>query len=177
MCPKEEKYGTKPGLIPYKTVRDAIGKGQYPPLKQGEECKDKNYPNHRTATISELNLKRLSHIKEGQGVKDLPEELMPESHKKHRGHSDVYGRLEWDKPSVTLTTKCTNISNGRYAHPEQDRAISVREAAKLQTFPDDFVFIGNGLATLARQIDNAVPVLLAKTFGEMFLEHNKKYNR
>lgn len=172
----KEKYGSKPGLIPYRTVRDAIGNGQYPILKRGEECKDKKYPNHKSADLSDLNLKRIQCIKEGQGRKDWPEELMLECHKKHEGHSDVYGRLEWDKPSVTLTTKCTNISNGRYGHPEQDRALSVREAAKLQTFPDDFVFEGKSLGALARQVGNAVPVLLAKTFGEMFIEHNKKYN-
>ena len=172
----EKKYGTKPGLLPFKTVRDAIGNGQYPVLKHGEECKDKKYANHRSAALSELNLERIRCIKEGQGRKDWPEELMLECHKKHEGHSDVYGRLEWDKPSVTLTTKCTNISNGRYGHPEQDRALSVREAAKLQTFPDNFIFVGNSLGALARQVGNAVPVLLAKTFGEMFIEHNKKYN-
>lgn len=172
----EKKYGTKPGLLPFKTVRDAIGNGQYPVLKHGEECKDKKYANHRSAALSELNLERIRCIKEGQGRKDWPEELMLKCHKKHEGHSDVYGRLEWDKPSVTLTTKCTNISNGRYGHPEQDRALSVREAAKLQTFPDSFVFEGNSLGALARQVGNAVPVLLAKTFGKMFIEHNNKYN-
>lgn len=100
----EKKYGLKPGLIPYRTVRDAIGNGQYPVLKHGEECKDKKFPNHRSAALSELNLERIKCIKEGQGRKDWPEELMLECHKKHKGHSDVYGRLEWDKPSVTLTT-------------------------------------------------------------------------
>ena len=172
----EKRYGSKPGLIPFRTVRDAIGNNQYPILKHGEECKDKKFPNHRSAALSDLNLARIQCIKEGQGRKDWPKELMLECHKKHEGHSDVYGRLEWDKPSVTLTTKCTNISNGRYGHPEQDRALSVREAAKLQTFPDDFVFEGNSLGTLARQVGNAVPVLLAKTFGEMFIAHKKKYD-
>lgn len=172
----EIRYGSKPSLIPYRTVRDAIGYGQYPVIKHGEECKDKKFPNHRSASLSELNLERIRCIKEGQGRKDWPEKLMLKCHKKHEGHSDVYGRLEWDKPSVTLTTKCTNISNGRYGHPEQDRALSVREAAKLQTFPDDFVFEGNSLVALARQVGNAVPVLLAKTFGKMFIEHNEKYN-
>lgn len=172
----EIKYGSKPGLLPYKTVRVAIGNGQYPELKHGEECKNPQFPNHRVASLSELNLARIKCIKEGQGRKDWPKELMLECHKKHEGHSDVYGRLEWDKPSVTLTTKCTNISNGRYGHPEQDRALSVREAAKLQTFPDNFVFEGNSLGALAKQVGNAVPVLLAKTFGKMFIEHNEKYS-
>lgn len=173
----EIKYGSKPGLKPYKTVKDAIGDAtKYPKIKAGEICKVPNIFNHRSAALSDLNLARIQCIKAGQGRKDWPEELMLECHKKHEGHSDVYGRLEWDKPSVTLTTKCTNISNGRYGHPEQDRALSVREAAALQTFPDDFIFVGNSLGALARQVGNAVPVLLAKTFGKMFIEHNNKYN-
>ena len=173
----EITHGTKPGLKQYKTVRETIGdKTKYPEIKAGESYNAPNIFNHRSAALSALNLERIQCIKEGQGRKDWPEELILECHKKHEGHSDVYGRLEWDKPSVTLTTKCTNISNGRYGHPEQDRALSVREAAALQTFPDDFIFEGNSLGALARQVGNAVPVLLAKTFGEMFIEHNKKYN-
>ncbi|MBE7703872.1 MAG: DNA cytosine methyltransferase [Cyanobacteria bacterium SIG28] len=165
-----------PGLKEYVTVRDAIGKGQYPSIKAGETCSNPKFLNHRAASLSELNLKRIQCIKEGQGRKDWPEELRLKCHQNHKGHCDVYGRLEWDKPSVTLTTKCTNISNGRYGHPEQDRGLSVREAAKLQTFPDSFVFEGSSLTALARQVGNAVPVLLAKAFGEMFIEHNQKIN-
>ncbi len=171
----EETHGPK-AINPYKTVRDAIGK--LPGIAAGEEYCDKNtYPNHRSASLQEINLRRLECIKEGQGRKDWPEELKLECHKKHNGHADVYGRLEWDSPSVTLTTKCTNISNGRFGHPVQNRALSVREAACLQTFPMDFIFYGSSLTSLAKQVGNAVPVKLAKTFGNVFIEHSKKLNK
>ena len=86
------------------------------------------------------------------------------------GFTDVYGRLRWDSPAPALTTRCISYSNGRFGHPEQDRAISVREAACLQTFPPDFVFTGN-LNSQARQVGNAVPALLAQQFGERITSH------
>ena len=158
--------------VPYTTVRDYIF--DLPKIEAGEEhCDKTKYPNHRAASLQEINLKRLQCIKQGQGRKDWPEELVLECHKTHNGHSDVYGRLEWDKPSVTLTTKCTNISNGRFGHPEQDRALSVREAACLQTFPHDFIFFGSSLTSLAKQVGNAVPVKLAEVFGKSFMDTAK----
>ena len=91
---------------------------------------------------------------------------MPESRKSgFNGFTDVYGRLSWDAPAPALTTRCISYSNGRFGHPLQNRAISVREAACLQTFPLDFVFTGN-LNSQARQVGNAVPPLLAQHFGE-----------
>lgn len=170
----KETHGNKVNK-PYKTVREAIK--NLPPIKAGEEYFDKkNYPNHRSASLQEINLRRLECIKEGQGRKDWPEELKLECHKKHDGHADVYGRLEWDSPSVTLTTKCTNISNGRFGHPEQNRALSVREAACIQTFPMDFVFYGSSLTSLAKQVGNAVPVKLAKIFGKIFIDKVNSLN-
>jgi len=170
----EETHGNKANK-PYKTVRDAIF--DLPEIKAGEEYFDKkNYPNHRTAALRAINLKRLKYVKAGQGRKNWPKELCLECHKNHNGHSDVYGRLEWDQPSVTLTTKCSSISNGRFGHPEQDRAISIREAACLQTFPRRFNFYGSSLGSLSRQVGNAVPVELAKVFGTMFNEHCKQIN-
>ena len=81
-----------------------------------------------------------------------------------------YGRLWWDKPATGLTTRCISYSNGRFGHPEQNRAISVREAARLQGFDDDFEFTGN-LNSMARQIGNAVPVDLAFAMGNHFVKH------
>ncbi len=168
----KETHGEKANK-PYKTVRDAIY--DLPELKAGEEHFDKKkYPNHQTAGLQEINLKRLQQIKAGQGRKDWSKEFSLECHKNHDGHTDVYGRLEWDQPAVTLTTRCTSISNGRFGHPEQDRAISVREAACLQTFPKQFKFYGSGLGSLARQVGNAVPVELARAFGKTFTEHCKQ---
>jgi DNA (cytosine-5)-methyltransferase 1 len=82
--------------------------------------------------------------------------------------------MRWDQPATGLTTRCISFSNGRFGHPKQHRAISVREAACLQTFPLDFIFHGS-LASMAKQIGNAVPVLLAQRFGENFVNHFKAY--
>lgn len=87
----------------------------------------------------------------GEAETDWPEELVLNCHKSFNGHTDVYGRMKWDEPSPTLTVKCFSLSNGRFGHPEQDRAISLREAAALQTFPDDYVFYGSD--TRDRQTD------------------------
>ena len=87
------------------------------------------------------------------------------------GHTDVYGRMYWDRISPTLTSKCISISNGRFGHPEQNRAISLREAAALQTFRDDYIFVGSQ-GEIAKQIGNAVPVELAHALGEYILREH-----
>lgn len=144
------------------TVRDAIER--FPPLIAGQQSED--IPNHVAARLSSKNLERLRHTPHnGGGRRDWPERLCLRCHSDgYRGHTDVYGRMFWDKPSPTLTCKCQSISNGRYAHPEQDRAISLREAASIQTFPDDYIFYGSN-TSIAAQIGNAVPVLLGKILG------------
>ena len=153
-------------LLPYVTVQDRIAK--YPSLAAGEE--NFTVPNHRARRLSSLNLKRimLTHAN-GGNREEWPKELWLECHKRNTGHSDVYGRMRWDKPAPTLTCKCNSISNGRFGHPEQNRAISLREAAQLQSFPDDFVFYG-GQTDVARQIGNAVPPLMAEAFGRIIVE-------
>jgi DNA (cytosine-5)-methyltransferase 1 len=118
-------------------------------------------------------LRRLRATPTGGGRADWPTELRLDCHREHRGHSDVYGRMRWDSVAPVLTTKCTSISNGRYGHPVQDRPISVREAAALQTFPDDFEFVG-GIKSATRQVGNALPVLLAKAMGEAIVVHNRR---
>ncbi|MBF0310161.1 MAG: DNA cytosine methyltransferase [Magnetococcales bacterium] len=148
------------------TVREWIGK--LPAIAAGEI--DDSIPNHRAARLSDLNMKRIKATPIEGGRSDWPLELRLNCHDNHRGHTDVYGRMHWDKPASTLTTRCISLSNGRFGHPEQHRAISVREAACLQTFPMDFVFHGN-LNSMARQIGNAVPVRLAEVFGKAFLAH------
>ena len=155
------------GLEKHLTVRETIKK--YPVLRAGGSSE--KYPNHRCAGMSELTLERLSHTPEGGDRRDWPDNLILECHKTHKGHNDVYGRLSWKKPSVTLTTKCTSISNGRFGHPSQKRALSVREAAALQSFPDDFVFKGS-LQDTARQVGNAVPVDFSAALGEEIINHH-----
>lgn len=153
----------------YATVREWIGDPQIlPPLKVGET--HPSVPNHRAANLSPLNLKRIQRDRSS-----WTEDLKPNCYTNgYNGHTDVYRRMVWDQPATGLTTRCISFSNGRFGHPEQDRAISVREAACLQTFPMDFIFYGN-LASMARQIGNAVPVLLAKRFGENFIKHVQAY--
>lgn len=154
------------GLLPYKTVRAAIEK--FPPLVAGESNPD--VLNHTAASIMQINMERLlATPHDGGDRRAWPKRLVLKCHKNgHKGHSDVYGRMFWDQPAPTLTGKCYSISNGRYGHPEQDRAISLREAASLQTFPDDYTFYGNQ-AQKGLQIGNAVPVLLGEVLGRHIL--------
>jgi DNA (cytosine-5)-methyltransferase 1 len=151
-----------PGLIPYRTVRDAIS--HFPPLRAGHTSK--SVPNHRAARISKINMNRLKQTPtNGGGRLDWPKTLELECHKETEGHEDVYGRMHWDLPAPTLTCRCFSISNGRYGHPKQNRAISLREAAALQTFPESYVFSGQSQRSLGEQIGNAVPVALAEAVG------------
>ena len=156
----------------YSTVRDRIG--HLPPIAAGET--HPYVPNHRAANLSQLNLRRIKATPPEGSRTDWPEELHLACHTKrgYSGHTDVYGRMKWNSTATGLTTRCISLSNGRYGHPEQHRAISVREAASLQTFPEDFIFHGS-LNSQARQIGNAVPVLLAEKFGKHILDHFSRY--
>ncbi len=153
----------------YETVRNWIE--DLPHITAGEE--HVTVPNHHAAALSERNLERVRATPEGGSHRDWPKRLRLDCHEKVTGYSDVYGRMSWDRPASGLTTRCISYSNGRFGHPEQDRAISVREAACLQTFPRDFIFEGS-LASMARQIGNAVPVRLARIIGRHVTEHLKE---
>lgn len=145
------------------TVRECIG--DLPPISAGD--KHPSVPNHVSASLSKLNLKRIKLTPEGGDRRDWPKKMMAGCHVNYKGHTDVYGRMKWDAPASTLTTRCISYSNGRFGHPEQDRAISVREAARLQTFPDSFIFYGS-LISCAKQVGNAVPPLMAQKICESF---------
>lgn len=143
------------------TVRSAIER--FPPIGAGEE--DPSTPNHCAAGLSTTNLQRIRETPpDGGSRRDWPERLKLDCHRRTLGYSDVYGRMWWERVAPTLTSRCNSLSNGRFGHPEQDRAISLREAAALQTFPDDYEFFGtkNGIA---RWIGNAVPVSFAEALG------------
>lgn len=161
----EPNYGN--GSRPFKTVRQAIS--HFPKIAAGECHSD--VPNHVAASITELNLERLRHTPHNGGDRrSWPPHLRLECHKgNYEGHTDVYGRMVWDSPSPALTGRCHSISNGRYGHPEQDRAISLREAAAIQSFPDGYVFFGSN-KHIAMQIGNAVPVRLAEYIGKQILQ-------
>jgi len=150
------------GLKPWRTVRDAIG--DLPPLEPGEA--DPKDPLHAARRHGAKTLEIIRNIpKNGGSRKDLPPELVLRCHAKHDGHYDVYGRMRWDAPAPTLTSGCTNPSRGRFIHPEQDRGITLREAARLQTFPDDYVFFG-ARTSVEYQIGNAVPPLFSERLAE-----------
>lgn len=157
-----------------KTVRDAIH--ELEPIKHGGVFfKDKI---HRAAKLSELNLERIKTSKPGKSWKDWPQELLPQCYKKESGQSfsSVYGRMEWDKPAPTITTQFHTYGTGRFGHPEQDRAISLREGAILQGFPDNYKFIDStksdhiNTKIIARQIGNAVPPILGNMLGNVIIQ-------
>lgn len=157
----------------YTTVRDAIGR--LAPIKAGEI-----YPGdclHRASNLSEINLKRIKQSKPGGTWRDWDENLRSPCHKKETGDSygGVYARMAWDKPSPTITTEFNSYGTGRFGHPEQDRAISLREGALLQTFPIQYKFYNDKntfpLNIIARHIGNAVPVRLGYVIGTSIIKH------
>ena len=163
------KYAKKVEKERWRNVQDAFT--GIPRLASGQ--KSKSDPLHKARKHSDLNLKRLRCIpKNGGGRKSLPNHLRLSCHKNDVGYNDVYGRMDFRKPANTLTTGCTNFTKGRYAHPTANRAITPREAARLQTFPDNYKFNGN-YDQIAVQIGNAVPILLAEIFAKYFREIEK----
>jgi DNA (cytosine-5)-methyltransferase 1 len=135
---------------------------------------------HTAAGLNERNLERLRLTpKNGWSRISWSEtELQLEAYKKDNNvsFSDTYGRMSWDKPAWTITTKFFSISNGRFAHPEEDRAISLREGATLQTFPKTYKFIGENMGAMARMIGNAVPPLYAKQLGLTIIKNHEQSN-
>lgn len=146
------------------TVRETIANLPEPPA-DGSEHPDVSL--HRRDRLSAKNIARLQHLKPGQGRDFLPPELLADCHKissQKIGHRNVYGRMPWDDVAPTITARFDSFTRGMFGHPQQDRSISLREGALLQTFPKDFVFCGNKVE-IARQIGNAVPVNMAKEIG------------
>ena len=151
-----------------RTVRDAIANLPSPPP---DGTRHPDVANHfREARLAPINLERIRHVPQGGGREHLPEHLQLACHKNNKAHRhlDVYGRLAWDEPSVTLTARFDSFSRGRFAHPVEHRSLTIREGARIQTFPDWFVFAGNR-EDQARQVGNAVPPLLARCLGDAVL--------
>lgn len=157
----------------YSTVSDAI-EGM-PPLAAGET--DATDRLHRSSRMSERNLERIRVSRPGRSWHDWPPGLVTECHRKPtgKGYSGVYGRMRWDRPSPTITTQFYGFGNGRFGHPEQDRALSLREGAILQTFPPNYAFVPPGepirLKDVGRMIGNAVPVGLARAIARAIRDH------
>lgn len=161
------------------TVRDAIG--GLTPIKHGEICKKDTI--HRARKLDPINLERIkSTPQNGGNSKSWSKKLKLECHKRKSGmtyrHS-VYGRMRWDYPAPTMTTQCTGLGNGRFGHPRQNRAISLREAAIFQTFPRSYRFVNPKdlvyTNQVAKFIGNAVPVRLAVIIGRSIQEHVSAY--
>ena len=154
-----------PPLAPtgFVTVRDAIG--HLPPLTAGEVCAID--PMHRTSNHRRSTIEILKSVPADGGNRPVGvgPNCLDRARAKHGGYTDVYGRLSWSRPSVTVTARCRTPSCGRFAHPEQNRGLSIREAALLQGFPPNFVFEGS-FDDKFKQIGNAVPPLVARHFAE-----------
>lgn len=161
----------KPSMDGFVSVQEKIR--DLPPLKHGQT--DPIDKLHKASSLSELNLQRIRISKPGGTWRDWPEQLRAACHRKKSGktYPGVYARMEWDKPSPTMTTQCFGYGNGRFGHPEQDRAISLREAAILQSFPSDYQFLPPNeepsMKEVGRWIGNAVPVKLAEHIGSAII--------
>ncbi len=160
----------------YVTVKDAIG--NLPPVEDGV-----SHPSdalHRARKLTDLNKRRIQATKEGGFWRDWDESLWLECHKKESGKTfrSVYGRMKWNEVAPTMTTYCTGLGNGRFGHPEQDRAITLREAALIQSFPKSYKFFDPkgtfSSPTIARQIGNAVPVGLGVAIAKSIKNHIKE---
>ena len=157
----------------YETVAMTIG--GLAEMKDG--ATDQDDPLHRSSRLSPLNRRRIRASKPGGTWEDWPEEIVASCHKTERGRSwqSVYGRMEWDEPSPTITTQFYRYGTGRFGHPKQDRALSLREGALLQSFPADYQFVPPNepveITPVGRLIGNAVPVLLAQAIARSIRAH------
>ncbi len=163
---------TENKIIPEKSthnliVKDFIGEHNgFPKVQAG--FKDNSKFQHSVAGLSEENLEILSKTPKNGG-----NTVKQRKYFKGKGFRDSYSRMSWDKPAPTITTKFFSISNGRFAHPEENRAISLREGATLQTFPKDYVFYAKSMQANARMIGNAVPPEFARRIGEAIIKEVK----
>jgi len=160
-----------------RTVRTAIE--SMPPLEAGQiDSKD---PLHRCSALSPLNLKRIRSSRPGGTWRDWENDIVADCHKKSTGRTypGVYGRMSWDEPAPTITTQYFGFGNGRFGHPEQDRAISLREGAMLQGFPKKYKFARDKdeihMKTIGRLVGNAVPVRLGFVIGRSIIKHAEQY--
>lgn len=158
----------------YKTVKETIGELEQ--IYAGQTSRQD--PLHRACSFTDINMARIKQSKPGGYWRDWDESLLLPCHKKETGktYPSVYGRMRWDEPSPTITTQFYNYGTGRFGHPEQDRALSLREGALLQTFPPDYEFIdlSNDRISIKRlgiHIGNAVPVDLAEIIGKSIIAH------
>lgn len=158
-----------PDKSDHKTVRDGIEHLSRPHLDDGEASTE--YLNHVSKKLQPHHKRIVEAVPIGGGRSDVANQsILLKCHQRNpKAHRDVFGRMAWGKPSPTLTCRCTDVYCGRFIHPDQNRGITLREAAALQTFPDDYEFFGRSFSENSRQIGNAVPVEFAKRLGESIL--------
>lgn len=167
-------HGKQEGLQPQVTVEEAL-KGLGRPIVTSK-AKEFGGPRalkwHVFRQLSPINRERLKYIQQG-GSRDLiPEHLRPNCHKNgYKGYNNVYGRMSANEPSPTITGGCTVMSKGRFIHPTEDRCISVREAARLQGFPDEFDFGTEYIDHVCKMIGNAFPVQLANSLATVCMKN------
>ncbi|MCC6702200.1 MAG: DNA cytosine methyltransferase [Fluviicola sp.] len=159
-----------------KTVYDTIGEHNgFPKVAAGH--RDETEFMHTVAGLKQINIDRLNITAKNGGSRMAyanNEELAPSCHKNDTvNFKDTYGRMWWDKPSPTITTKFFSISNGRFAHPEENRAISIREGAALQSFPLNYTIKASSIANAARMIGNAVPPKYAEAIGKAIIQNHR----
>ena len=159
------------------SVKDVIS--SLPKIKAGEVSQNDSL--HRARKMSELSLKRIKATPEGGGWKDWNSKLVADCHKREGGKAfgSAYGRMSWKEVAPTMTTYCIGYNNGRFGHPDQDRAISLREAAIIQSFPKDYNFIDPdskfSSSKIAKQIGNAVPVVLGQAIAKSIKNHIEQF--
>ena len=163
--------GSASNLPPWRTVQDAIS--DLPPPIETEIRGEAPLDLHIKRNPTEKSIKRYKAVPPGGNRFDLQRnapEITPQCWiRKTSGGTDLFGRLWWDRPSVTIRTEFFKPEKGRYLHPDQDRPITHREAARIMGFPDDFMFVGTKVE-IAKQIGNAVPPPLAGNLGRLVLE-------
>ncbi|MGQ0582623.1 MAG: DNA cytosine methyltransferase [Reyranella sp.] len=163
----------------YRSVEDALH--GIPPLNAGEVSATD--PLHRASSLSKKNLARIRASKPGGSWRDWPPRLRADCHKAEsgKGYPSVYGRMEWEKPAPTITTQFYGFGSGRFGHPEQDRGISLREGAILQSFPKQYQFVEPGgryrLKSIGTMIGNAVPVRLGVAIGKTITRHLREHGK
>ena len=165
----------RPSVAPsnYRTVKDVISGLRT--LTNGES--DPVDKMHHSRRLNDLNMRRMRASKPGGTWRDWPEHLRAECHKRASGSSfqSVYARMSWDEPSPTITTQAYSFGTGRFGHPDQDRAITLREAAMLQGFPQSYKWVRDdekvSMAPVGRLVGNAVPPPLGEAIGREFAEH------
>ena len=172
--------GKYPHQSQWKTVLETIS--DLTPIESGES--DPVDRLHIAPKLSPLNMERIRATSVNGGTwKDWPARLVLKCHRRKSGQTyrSIYGRMRWDQPAPTMTTLCTGIGNGRFGHPEQDRSISLREAALFQTFPKSYEFWPKddrlNRSAISRMIGNAVPPKLAKALGDALMEHVEAHSK